>query len=1091
MGSLIVESSAVPTHTEEDFVESDLKDSKKKKRRSRKSRQTLSVSETDLDASSSQGANTSLHHMMLHGHQQLPKEYNAGIRLMPLTHAAEELAIDRNLQNQQSVPHESEEPLFSNSVPGPALIEEPVEAVLIARPVVDCLTRRQYFPPHWSADAVSKALEEGELLRAVFRVNAHNRLEAYCKIEGVQTDILISGVVAQNRAIDGDTVAIVIESPSLWPRMKGSNETMNNAASHNNFHDVLTHAQDRSSGKCNLDVASENGVSSNNIFVAQGGAYQDSESFPGEIPDKIYGSEVMGDGYVGGCQPSTFDSSRHSDAHDSRISLEKLCALTGLLPSKRPTGTVVAVIERSIRRDRIVGFLSVKQWIYSRESKKKNSRKNKHQLDISHGYVLLTPIDPRFTKMTVALRNLPLSIRKRLEANDLTIESDLVAAKVVDWAGESYIPEARVVQVFGRGSDVEAQIAAILFENAINASEFSSEVLSCLAHIPLEVPEEELQSRRDLRNLCIFTVDPSSATDLDDALSVEMLPNGNFRVGVHIADVSYFVRPDTALDIDAQIRSTSVYLLLRKLPMLPPMLSDNLASLNPGVDRLAFSIIWDMNSAGEVLDQWIGRTVICSCCKLSYEHAQDIIDGLLDFQDRSQIVKSWPNLYGQFEWSNVIESVKRLHEISRLLKKFRFEGGALSLESPKIVYLFDEEGIPYDTVFSGRKDSNLLVEEFMLLANRTAAEVITRTYPSCALLRRHPEPNARKLRDFQAFCNKHGLKLDVSSSSHFHRSLEYIREEVGDDYVLFNILMSYAARPMQLASYFCSGELKDTSDHGHYALAVPSYTHFTSPLRRYPDIVVHRTLAAALEAEDVYLKRKKVLRNIAKEEKLERCFTGMRFDKDEIESVEAQEALSAGASKHRVPHTENLADMAAHCNEKKLATRHVKDATDKLYMWLLLKKKQILFSEARVLGLGPRFMSIYITKLAIERRIYYDEVDGLTVEWLDATSTLVLSQSHKRSNKKSSPGKNSRTVDEVALLVNPVDLKPELSDHLDGEMGESQTCGDMTERMDSAPSFFPLTLHLLSTIPVALHAVGGDDGPLDIVARMYVSSYFD
>ncbi|KAG6422796.1 hypothetical protein SASPL_113177 [Salvia splendens] len=926
-----------------------------------------------------------------------------------------------------------EEPLSLSPVPEPASSEEPVGPVLIARPI-DSLARRTYFPPHWSSDATDKALKKGELLKAEFRVNAHNRLEAYCKIDGVQTDILISNVVAQNRAIDGDTVAIAIDSPSLWPRMKGSVETTNNAEPDNNLHDGRRHAQVRSSGKCNLDVEPQNGFSSNNGFVAKGGASQDDESCPGETSHNYSNkNEVLSEGYVGGCQLSTSDSSMQSclgDAHDSRVSLEKLCALTGLYPSKRPTGSVVAIIERSIRRDYIVGFLSVKQWLYSRASKKKNSKKNKYQPEINQGYVLLTPTDPKLTKMTVSIINLPASIRKRLEAGDLTIESDLVAAKVVSWAEESYIPDACVVQIFGRGSDAEAQIAAILFENAIDASEFSSEVISCLPHIPWEIPEAELQSRRDLRNLCIFTIDPSTATDLDDALSVEMLQDGNFRVGVHIADVSYFVLPDTALDTDALIRSTSVYLLLRKLPMLPPKLLDDVASLNPGVDRLSFSIIWDMNSSGEILEHWIGRTIIRSCCKLSYEHAQEIIDGVFDVHNCSQTVKPWPNLYGQFEWSDVIESVKRLHRISRLLRRNRFDDGALSLESPKVVYLFDEEGVPYDTVFSERKDSNSLVEEFMLLANRTAAEVITRAYPSSALLRRHPKPNPRKLRDFQAFCNKHGIKLDVSSSAQLHRSLEHIRGEVGDDSVLCDILMSYAARPMQLASYFCSGEFEDSNDHGHYALAVPLYTHFTSPLRRYPDIVVHRTLAAALKAEDVYLNRIRVLRNIAKEEKLGRCFTGVHFDKDEIEATEARDALFAEAAIYGIPQT--LSDVAAHCNERERAARHVKDSTDKLYMWLLLKKKQILISEARVLGLGPRFMSIYITKLAIERRIYYDEVDGITAEWLDATSTLVLSHSHKRSNKKSSPGRSSKTVEEVALLVSPVE-------------GESQTYGDATD----------------------------------------------
>ncbi|KAK6114858.1 hypothetical protein DH2020_007127 [Rehmannia glutinosa] len=190
--------------------------------------------------------------------------------------------------------------------------------------------------------------------------------------------------------------------------------------------------------------------------------------------------------------------------------------------------------------------------------------------------------------------------------------------------------------------------------------------------------------------------------------------------------------------------------------------------------------------------------------------------------------------------------------------------------------------------------------------------------------------------------------------------------------------------------------------------------------------------------------------------------------------------------------SEIQADVAAHCNEKKLASRRVKDATDKLYMWALLKKnKQILYSEARVLGLGPKFMSIYIAKLAIERRIYYDEVEGLTVEWLDATSTLLLSLSmHKRPNRKSGLGK-FRPLKEIALIVSPIDLNLETSLLSgEGESGESLGYGGTSDVINLEPSVFPLTLRILSTIPVALHATGGDDGPLDIMARLYISSYF-
>ncbi|XP_073124674.1 DIS3-like exonuclease 2 [Henckelia pumila] len=1011
---------------------------------------------------------------------------------IPTLHLNEETA-NGNIQNQPLISHDLNKSIISKSVPEGSVNEETDGLVLIPRRV-NSHAQPKYFPPYLSAEAVSKAMEASELLKALFRVNAHNKLEAYCKVDGVPTDVLISGVVAQNRAFEGDIVAIVIDPPSLWQKMKGSNETLNEnvcRASCLEQSEALMLCRGSSKGKNKLEQDFEHVCSSDYLGFSEDGTRYETGSSSTTMADSWYANGVLDNGY----QPSMHDSTKpYYFDDDSLVNIcEKLCYLVSLFPSRRPTGRVVAIVAGSSRRDRIVGFLSVKQWLYSRDMKRRDSKKSRHQFNLNQGYILLTPNDPKFTKMTVPVVNLPVSIKKRLEVGDLTVENDIVAAKVVDWAEDRYIPEACVIQNFGRGSDVEALIDAILFENAVIASEFSPKTLKCLPHLPLELPPKELQNRRDLRNLCIFTIDPDMASDLDDALSVESLSNGDFRVGVHIADVSNFVLPDTSLDIDAQIQSTSVYLLQHKIPMLPPVLSDNLASLKPGVDRYAFSIFWRINSMGEVLDHWIDRTIIRSCCKLSYEHAQEIIDDTFDVQDYSHHRNHWPELYGQFEWCDVNKSVKILNDLANTLKFNRFKGGALSLESPKIIFLFDGEGMPYDTVLSGRKDSNFLVEEFMLLANSTAAEVITRAYPSHALLRRHPEPNTRKLQDFESFCYKHGFTLNISSSVDLHRSLEHIRLELKNDRDLFNILISYAARPMQLAEYFCTGDPRySVTQWGHYALAVPRYTHFTSPLRRYPDIVVHRMLAAIVEAESIYLEGKRTFEDPVRNEVLSRCFTGLCFNEHEIRSVKAQEALSISASKLKLPCAEALADVAAHCNERKLAARHVKDAMNKLYMWLFLKKKEILYSEARVLGLGPRFMSIYISKLAIERRIYYDETEGLTVEWLESTSTLILSHSlHKRSNRKTSPGK-CKVLEEVALLINPTDLKLELDflGHRGEEHEDSQENELIGRNVRHEPAVFPLTVNLLSKVPVALHGVGGDAGPINIVARLYISSYF-
>ncbi|CAN1175422.1 DIS3-like exonuclease 2 [Linum perenne] len=878
------------------------------------------------------------------------------------------------------------------------------------------------YNPYWSMEAVKVGLERGEVFKSLFRVNAHNRLE-----------------------VEGDTVVIKIDPLYSWARMKGSNGPTNR---YELVEDLKIHDSEA------VDV-SENGKAKMDEF---GVSTASVSSMPSQEFIRNEGSSGNGALRV---EPSVEQNGVEiSTTMQVENAVENLCMFMSLYPLKRPTGKVVAIIEKSPRRDGIVGFLNVKQWFFYQEGYGKDPRRNSSPLPISDNeYIQVNPTDPKFPKLSVCVGSLPRCIKERMEDGDTTLDSDLVAAHIEDWTEESPSPQACITRVFGRGSEMEPQINAILYENAICVSDFSPESLSCLPGNTWEIPAKELRIRRDLRHLCTFTIDPSTATDLDDALSVESLADGTVRIGVHIADASYFVSPDTSLDLEAQMRSTSVYMVRGKLPMLPPMLSENLGSLNPGVDRLAFSIFWVFNSSGDVIDRWVGRTVMKSCCKLSYEHAQNIIDGVIDGDVT-------PQLHGQFEWNDVINSVKVLHKLSKSLRKRRFDDGALQLESSKIVFLFDDYGIPYDSKFSEQKESNSLVEEFMLLANTTAAEIITRAFPESALLRRHPEPNLRKLREFESFCSKHGFILDTSSSGKLHRSLEYIRENLKGDTMFIDILVTYATKSMQLATYFCSGDL-GINDWGHYALAVPLYTHFTSPLRRYSDIVVHRTLAAVLDAEEHYM-------NLLKRSHMMRCFTGINFDRDAAESLEGREALLNAALKHRVPSADEISDLAAHCNARKLASRHVKDSCDKLYMWMLLKNKKVMLSEARVTGLGPRFMSVYIHKLAMERRIHYDEVEGLIAEWLEATSTLVLTISANKRSSRRSGSSFRRSLNEAALVVNPSDTE------IDRNISKSEI----------VPAVSPLTVRTLSTIPVALHAIGGDDGPLDIGVSLFMSSYF-
>ncbi|KAL9245534.1 hypothetical protein vseg_019176 [Gypsophila vaccaria] len=985
--------------------------------------------------------------------------------------------------------------ILSKTCPMPNAYEESVgqdEPDFVPPHLVNGSSKRKCFEAHWSVESVKEALQRGYIFQAQMRVNAHNRLEAYCTIEGVPTDVLISGIPRQNRAVEGDVVAVMVDPPQLWNKMKGSGGSSNSSPLEDHDISVLTDLTNGGSkGKNAVDIES-------NVIPLTNGSPVSDDGFPSincnpsdnipnlEASGRVDYIHANGHSYAG---VNPLGETFYPERSDVQDSVERLCQMVVSLPSKRPTGKVVAIVEPSSRRGTIVGFLNVKCWFNKMKLNRKGTNLSPHS---SCDYVHLIPSDPKLPKMIIPVISLPTDIKKRLDDGDASVETELVSARIDYWEEGSLLPQASVVCSFGRGGEVEPRIAAILFENAISSAEFSLESLSCLPDDSWQVPQTELHCRKDIRNLCVFTIDPSTATDLDDALSVEKMPNGIYRVGVHIADVSYFVQPDTALDTEAQARSTSVYMLKRKLSMLPPLLSENLGSLIPGVDRLTYSIFWDIDVSGTVLDRWVGRTVIRSCCKLSYEHAQNIVEGRTNANSINNCESGFPQLYGDFDWHDVFQSVMTLHEIAKALKEQRFNSGALRLDNAKIVFLLDEFGDPYDCNLCERKDSNYLVEEFMLLANRTAAEIISRAFPDSALLRRHPTPNMRKLKEFEAFCRKHGFELDVSSSGSLNRSLEKIREKLKDDSVFFDILMNYATKPMQLAKYFCTGDVTvGGDDWGHFALAVPLYTHFTSPLRRYPDILVHRTLTAAIEAEQEQMRHKRKLNNGSVSGHT-RTFTGMNSNDLESRSEETLNALSSAAVKYRLPCTEELSNVASYCNVKKSACRQVKDAIDRLYMWVLLRNKEIFLSEARVLSVGPRFMSIYIQKLAIERRIFYDEVDGLIAEWLDSTSTLVLSFVPNRRVQRGTNMGRFKALEEVALMATPFRSEPESDVSQNGDFIISSRPSDCinSSGLEIVPAVFPLTLRALSTIPVALHAVGGDDGPLDIAARLYAASYF-
>ncbi len=353
---------------------------------------------------------------------------------------------------------------------------------------------------------------------------------------------------------------------------------------------------------------------------------------------------------------------------------------------------------------------------------------------------------------------------------------------------------------------------------------FSENVLKQAETVPGEITFEDIKSRRDFRETTTFTIDPGDAKDFDDALSIKKLENGNWEIGVHIADVSHYVRPFSEIDKEAYARGTSVYLVDRVVPMLPERLSNDLCSLKPNVDRLTFSAVFEMNEKSEVLTQWFGRTVIHSDRRFSYEEAQQVIET------------------GEGDLS---AEILQFHKMATILRNERFKRGSFSFEREEVKFYIDEHGKPTGVYFKEAKESNWLIEEFMLLANQKVAERIGKVKQGqkakTFVYRIHDRPNVEKLINFSNFIHTFGYSVKTASHKSIADSMNKLLTEIKGKNEQY-IIESLAIRTMAKAKY-------STQNIGHYGLSFEHYTHFTSPIRRYPDLMVHRLLDLYLHNE--------------------------------------------------------------------------------------------------------------------------------------------------------------------------------------------------------------------------------------------------
>lgn len=540
----------------------------------------------------------------------------------------------------------------------------------------------------------------------------------------------------------------------------------------------------------------------------------------------------------------------------------------------KPSGRVVGIIKRNWRP--YCGMLS--------KSQIKESTRH-----------LFTPADRRVPRIRIETRQASV------------LEGQRIIVAIDGWPRNSRYPNGHFVKNLGTAGDKETETEVLLLEHDVPHQPFSQAVLSFLPKMPWSITPEDMKHRIDLRHLHVCSVDPPGCTDIDDALHCRELENGNLEVGVHIADVSHFIRPGNALDQESANRGTTVYLCDKRIDMVPDLLSSNLCSLRSQVDRLAFSCIWELSQDAKIINTTFTKSVINSKASLTYAEAQMRIDS--------------PDMNDE-----ITKSLRLLNKLAKILKKRRIDNGALTLSSPEVRFHMDSETHdPIDLQTKELKETNSMVEEFMLLANISVAEKIFEEFSEYALLRKHPAPPPGNYDILVKAASSKNLEIKTDSAKALADSLD--NAESPEFPYLNTLLRILATRCMMQAVYFCSGL---DSDFHHYGLASPIYTHFTSPIRRYADIIVHRLLAVAVGADCTYP-------DLTDKQKIAEICKNINF-------------------RHKMAQYSQRASVAFHTQ-------------------LFFKNKGIVNEEGYILFVRKNAIVVLIPKFGLEGTVFFDDKD--------------------------------------------------------------------------------------------------------------------
>ncbi|XP_062570855.1 DIS3-like exonuclease 1 [Saccostrea cucullata] len=575
-----------------------------------------------------------------------------------------------------------------------------------------------------------------------------------------------------------------------------------------------------------------------------------------------------------------------------------------------PTGRVVGIQQRNWR-----------EYVASFSPDEKVSEKG--------GKVLVIPWDYRIPKIRIST--------KQVEK----LKDQRIVVRIDSWDIDSQYPNGHFVKTLGPIGDLEAEISAILLENTIHASQFSE---AQKKELPVDTPENpwgieeaELSKRCDLRSShLIFSIDPKGCEDVDDTLSVRNLENGNLELGVHIADVTHFVRSGSLTDTEAMSRSTTVYLADRRYDMLPGILSANLCSLISGVDRYAMSVMWELDKNFEVVDVWYGKTIIRSSYKLFYEMAQAINDGIAT----SEIVKNVPELQNlsEGEISNRVEelrsAVSLLMKVARHLKARRVCGGALELTSVEVQVELTETKSIENLTPKDHLEVHDTIAECMIFANHWVAKKIVESFPNQALLRHHPLPKSEQFENLKNCAKSKGLEVKTTSNKELAETLDNCVDP--GDPIVNRILRMLATQAMSVASYFSTGSLP-RDQFFHYGLALDYYTHFTSPIRRYADVLVHRQLMAAVSGEDTDM----------------------------------------------LPGNQELDELSEHINHQHRAAQNAQRDSQELFQYLYFKQKhsedECCLADAIIFQLRANGLMVFVPRYGIKGPVYLRNKEGQVI----------------------------------------------------------------------------------------------------------------